>query len=93
MRRIADALDVVGDRFAFLVLRELAFGVHRFSGIGTPRDTLLTRLRDLEQAGLIARRRYQDRPPRDEYVLPTEAGEQIGPVLTALREWRRKWAR
>jgi DNA-binding HxlR family transcriptional regulator len=93
---IADALDVVGDRFALLVMRELGFGVHRFGEIrantGAPRDTLTVRLRQLEQSGLISRRRYQDRPPRDEYVL-TEAGEELGPVLGALRQWGERWAR
>ncbi len=92
---IADALEIVGDRFALLVLRELSFGVRRFSDIrantGAPRDTLTVRLRQLEQAGLVARRRYQDHPPRDEYVL-TAAGEQIGPVLGALRAWGERWA-
>ena len=92
---IADALDVVGDRFALLVLRELSFGVQRFSDIrantGAPRDTLTVRLRQLEQAGLIERRRYQEHPPRDEYVL-TEAGTEIAPVLGALRQWGERWA-
>lgn len=93
---IADALDVVGDRFALLVLRELGLGVYRFGEIrantGAPRDTLTVRLRELEQAGLVSRRRYQERPPRDEYVL-TEAGRQLGPALGALREWGERWAR
>ena len=92
---IADALDVVGDRWALLVLRELSFGVNRFNEIrantGAPRDTLTVRLRDLETAGLIHRRRYQDRPPRDEYLL-TDAGEAIGPVLGALRQWGERFA-
>jgi DNA-binding HxlR family transcriptional regulator len=92
---IADALDVVGDRFALLVLREVGLGVHRFSEIrantGAPRDTLTVRLRQLEQAGLITRRRYQEHPARDEYIL-TEPGEAIGPVLAALRAWGERWA-
>jgi DNA-binding HxlR family transcriptional regulator len=92
---IADALGLVGDRFALLVLRELGLDVHRFNEIrantGAPRDTLTVRLRQLEQAGLITRRRYRDHPPRDEYFL-TESGEQIGPVLAALRDWGERWA-
>jgi DNA-binding HxlR family transcriptional regulator len=87
---IADALEVVGDRYTLLILRELGFGVHRFSDIrhntGAPRATLSARLRKLEDAGVIARRRYNDHPPRDEYVL-TEAGEAIIPVLRSLRHW------
>ena len=87
---IADALDVVGERWSLLVLRELGFGVHRFRDIqvntGAPRETLALRLRKLEQAGVIERRRSCDHPPRDEYVL-TGAGQELLPVLGALREW------
>jgi DNA-binding HxlR family transcriptional regulator len=87
---IADALEVVGERWSLLVLRELGFGVHRFTDIqvntGAPRETLALRLRKLEEAGVIERRRYSDRPPRDEYVL-TAVGRDLFPVLSALREW------
>lgn len=87
---IADALEVVGERWSLLVLRELDFGIHRFKDIqantGAPRETLALRLRKLEEAGVIERRRYSDRPPRDEYVL-TAAGEELLPVLGLLREW------
>jgi DNA-binding HxlR family transcriptional regulator len=87
---IADALEQVGDRWSLLVLRELAFGVRRFNDIqrhtGAPRDRLADRLRKLEEAGVISRRPYSERPPRWEYVL-TPAGEAIVPVLRALREW------
>ena len=87
---IADALEVVGERWSLLVLRELGFGVHRFKDIqintGAPRETLALRLHKLEEAGVIERRRYCDRPPRDEY-LPTAAGRELLPVLAALREW------
>jgi DNA-binding HxlR family transcriptional regulator len=87
---IADALDVVGERWTLLVLRELGFGVHRFNDIrvntGIPRETLALRLRRLEEAGLIERRQYSEHPPRDEYVL-TPSGQDIAPVLGALRQW------
>jgi DNA-binding HxlR family transcriptional regulator len=93
---IADALDVVGDRWAMLVLRELGFGVRRFNDIrantGAPRDSLATRLRGLEASGLIIRRRYSDHPPRDEYLL-TEAGTAMKPVLRALRKWGETYTR
>ena len=93
---IGDALSVVGDRWALLVLRELGFGVHRFNDIqantGAPRDRLAIRLRELEEAGLITRHRYSDRPPRDEYLL-TSAGSAIGPVLRELRIWGETHAR
>jgi DNA-binding HxlR family transcriptional regulator len=87
---IADALAVVGDRWALLALRELFFDVTRFNDIaantGAPRASLIARLRDLEESGLVERRRYCERPPRDDYVL-TEAGRDLAPVLGALRVW------
>ena len=93
---IADALSVVGDRWTLLVVRELGYGVHRFNDIqantGAPRDRLAARLRELEEAGLITRRRYSDRPARDEYVLST-AGSAIGPILRELEIWGETYAR
>jgi DNA-binding HxlR family transcriptional regulator len=93
---IADALGIVGDRWALLVLRELGFGVHRFNDIqantGAPRDSLATRLRQLEGAGLITRRRYSEHPPRVEYLL-TDAGRALGPSLNELRIWGETYAR
>lgn len=81
---------MVGERWSLLILRELRFGVLRFKDIqvntGAPKETLALRLRKLEQAGLIERRRYSERPPRDEYVL-TESGQELSPVLQALRKW------
>jgi len=92
---IADALEVVGERWSILVLRELRFGVHRFKDIqtntGAPRETLALRLRKLEESGVIERRRYCERPPRDEYVLAA-AGRELAPVLTALRVWGERHA-
>lgn len=91
---IADALGVVGERWSLLVVRELGFGVHRFKDIqintGAPRETLSLRLRKLEEAGIIERRRYCDRPPRDEYLL-TDVGRDLIPVLTALRVWGERY--
>ena len=87
---IADTLELVGDRYALLILRELEFGVRRFSDIrhntGAPRETLTARLRKLEEVGLITRQRYSEHPPRDEYF-PTQAGSELTPVLRALRQW------
>ncbi len=86
---IAGALEVVGQRWSLLVLRELAFGVHRFKDIqvstGAPRETLALRLRKLEDAGVIERRRYCDHPPRNEYQLTT-VGQDLLPVLAVLTE-------
>ncbi|WP_082556578.1 helix-turn-helix domain-containing protein [Modestobacter sp. Leaf380] len=92
---IAAALEVVGDRWALLAVREVHLGAHRFSdvlaGTGAPRDRLAARLKDLVAAGVLERRPYQDSPPRSDYHL-TEAGQDLVPVLGALKAWGRRWA-
>jgi DNA-binding HxlR family transcriptional regulator len=92
---IADALDLIGDRWSLLVIREIGFGVHRFNDIqrhtGMPRDRLADRLRKLETAGIIARRPYSEHPPRSEY-LTTGAGQALIPVLQSLRQWGETYA-
>jgi HxlR-like helix-turn-helix len=64
---IASALEVVGERWTLLVLREIHYGVHRFDAIqrniGAPRDVLAKRLNRLVEAGLLERRQYSERPP------------------------------
>jgi DNA-binding HxlR family transcriptional regulator len=87
---IANTLEVIGDKWSLLVLRELALGVHRFNDIqrhtGAPRDRVADRLRNLEQSGVIERRLYNEHPPRFEYWL-TPSGRDLAPVLDSLREW------
>ena len=87
---VARTLEVVGDRWSLLVIREALLGAHRFDqmqrGTGAPRDILAARLRKLVETGVLERRRYQERPPRFEYHL-TEAGRDLHPVITALRQW------
>jgi DNA-binding HxlR family transcriptional regulator len=87
---VADALSIVGDRYALLVAREIRYGHTRFqdiaTGTGAPRDVLTARLRKLEQAGVIERRQYSEHPPRHEYLL-TNAGRDLQPILVALKEW------
>jgi DNA-binding HxlR family transcriptional regulator len=87
---VADALGVVGDRWSLLVVRELFFKAHRFNEIaantGAPRDILTTRLRKLEEVGVLERREYSSSPMRYEYHL-TEAGRALSPVIQALRQW------
>lgn len=91
---IAGALEAIGDRWAILVLRDLAFGLSRYDdlrgSLGIPTTTLAARLKHLEAHGLIERVRYQDRPPRDEYRL-TDKGRSLWKVTTALREWGDQW--
>jgi DNA-binding HxlR family transcriptional regulator len=92
---IAAALELVGDRWSLLAVREVMFGNHRFSEIarntGAPRDRLTARLRVLVEAGVLERRQYQDSPPRADYHL-TERGRALEPVLHALRQWGDLWA-
>jgi DNA-binding HxlR family transcriptional regulator len=92
---IADALELVGDRWSLLVIREIGFGVRRFTDIqrhtGAPREMLTARLRKLEQAGLIARQPYSEHPPRYDYVL-TGPGEELLDVLRSLRRWGERYA-
>jgi DNA-binding HxlR family transcriptional regulator len=87
---IARTLEVVGEKWALLALREVFLGAGRFEdmvrNIGAPRDTLATRLRSLVDHGVLAKRRYSERPPRDEYVL-TDAGRELQPVLLTLMNW------
>jgi DNA-binding HxlR family transcriptional regulator len=92
---VAAALEILGERWSLLTVREIGYGVHRFSQIaaytGAARDMLADRLRKLEAAGIIERRPYSEHPPRYEYHL-TEAGRELFPVMLALREWGDKWA-
>ena len=89
---IAGALDILGDAWTLLVMRDLLFyDKHRFaefleSSEGISTNILAERLTRLEHWGLIERRRYQERPPRDEYVLTTR-GYDLLPVLKELIKW------
>ena len=92
---VAAALNLVGEKWALLAVREIAFGNKRFDAIarntGAPRDRLAARLRALEAAGVVARRQYSEHPPRQEYEL-TESGRELRTVIQALRTWGDKWA-
>jgi len=87
---VADALAVVGDRYSLLVVREIGYGYRRFQDMagftGAPRDVLSSRLRRLEEIGILERRQYSEHPPRHEYHL-TEAGRELRPIVLALKEW------
>ena len=92
---LAAALEIVGERWALLAVREIAYGVHRFARIvgytGAPRDVLTDRLRKLEAAGIVERRQYSEHPPRYEYHL-TQAGRELFPAMISLLAWGSKWA-
>ncbi len=87
---VANALEVVGERWSLLVVRELFHGVHRFNDLaantGAPRDILTARLRKLEEVGVVDRRAYSTAPPRFDYHL-TASGRALSPVIQALKRW------
>lgn len=88
---IARSLEVVGQKWNLLIMREAAQGTTRFAEflrIGVPTDMLTTRLASLVQDGLLERRPYREpgERVRDEYVL-TDAGRDLLPVLGALVAW------
>lgn len=87
---VARGLSVIGDRWTVLVLRDCFQGVRRFEQfqqrLEVTRPVLADRLRKLEEAGVLRRVKYQDRPPRHEYRL-TDAGRELYPVLVSLIKW------
>lgn len=91
---VAGALEIIGDRWTLLLLRDLSLGLSRYddfrNSCGIPTTTLSKRLNSLEAHGIVARSRYNERPPRDEYRL-NEKGRDLWKVLTALREWGDRW--
>ncbi|MFF4184283.1 winged helix-turn-helix transcriptional regulator [Streptomyces sp. NPDC001691] len=91
---IAQALDVVGDGWTLLIVRDAARGVHRFDALqrelGMSRKVLTERLKLLVECGVLAREPYQERPVRHEYRL-TARGRALLPVLIALQDWGDTW--
>src|SRR5690349_301300 len=88
---IARALDVLGERWALMIVRELLLGPKRFTDLraGLPNlsaDVLSQRLRGLEEAGIVARRTFPPPVPAKVYEL-TPAGLELEPVLIALGRW------
>jgi DNA-binding HxlR family transcriptional regulator len=92
---VAAALNLIGEKWTLLAVREITFGNKRFDAIakntGAPRDRLAARLRTLETAGVVERRLYSEHPPRYEYEL-TQAGQELRAVLIVLRGWGDRWA-
>ena len=87
---IARTLEVVGERWTLLILRDAFLGVKRFDdfqrSLGVARNVLNTRLQRLVDEGLLEKRRYQERPERFEYRL-TEKGFDLWPTLVTLMKW------
>jgi DNA-binding HxlR family transcriptional regulator len=92
---VARTLDVVGEWWTLLLIRDALLGVQRFEDFkatGIADNVLTSRLKKLTDAGILKRRRYQSRPDRYEYVL-TGKGRSLAPVVVALRAWGRHWTR
>ena len=91
---IARTLDIVGEKWALLAIREVFLGDRRFDEMvrrtGAPRDTLAARLRTLVAAGVLVKRQYSEHPARSEYHL-TEAGRDLYPVIATLMRWGDKY--
>jgi DNA-binding HxlR family transcriptional regulator len=87
---IARTLEVIGERWTILVLRDAFMGIRRFDDfqrdLGIARNVLADRLQRLVDAEILDRRPYQERPPRYEYRL-TDRGRELFPVLHSLRIW------
>jgi DNA-binding HxlR family transcriptional regulator len=87
---VARTLEIVGEKWALLAVREVFLGNRRFDEmvrrIGAPRDTLAARLRSLVGAGILERRQYSEHPARYEYRL-TQAGRELYPVILTLMRW------
>ena len=93
---IARTAMILGSKWTALILRELVdHTARRFQDLqetldGIPPNTLSTRLKMLEEAGIVERRFYEQHPPRAEYVL-TDKGEKMGSILSAMRDWGVKY--
>ena len=89
---VAHSLDVLGDRWTLLIMRNALRGSTRFSefheALGIPRDILTARLTTLVEGGVLEKRGYQSAGERrrDEYLV-TEAGRELSVILAALGEW------
>ncbi len=92
---IAGALEVVGERWSLLIVRNIFLGIRRFdemqAQLGIARNVLQARLTKLIDAGVLERHLYQEHPPRHEYRL-TEKGLDLWPTVVALMQWGDRYA-
>lgn len=91
---VAEALVIVRDKWTFLIVRELFFGVNRFTdlekNLGVARNVLSQRLKRMLESGLIKRTQYNEFPPRFSYHF-TEKGRDLYGVSVALMQWGDRW--
>jgi DNA-binding HxlR family transcriptional regulator len=92
---VAQCLEVVGEWWTLLIVRDAFFGVSRFDEfeerLGIARNVLTQRLERLVETGIFERVPYQEHPVRYDYRL-TARGRDLAPVLTAMRQWGDRWA-
>jgi DNA-binding HxlR family transcriptional regulator len=92
---MAAALEVVGERWTILIVRDIFLGVRRFDdlqrSLGVARNILQTRLERLVEQGIVRKKAYQEHPVRYEYRL-TSKGADLWPVLMALLQWGDRYA-
>lgn len=92
---IARTLDVIGEPWSPLILRDVWVGIDRFEQIqadlGISRKVLTERLKWLVESGILERRQYETRPPRYEYVL-TAKGTELCDLLLVMVRWGDRWA-
>ena len=94
---VAKAVEIIGDKWTALIIRELAEDSRRFSLLeralpGISPRTLSQRLDNLEAEGIITKQSFQEIPPRVEYTL-TPKGEDIIPILRQMADWGLKYHR
>ena len=91
---IAQSLELVGEWWTLLILRDAFLGVRRFEDfverLGISRNVLTIRLDSLVAAGILERRPYDEGRGRYDYLL-TDKGRALWPVMTALRQWGDEW--
>ena len=91
---VARSLEVLGERWTLLVVRDIFHGKRRFDTIqedlGVARNVLATRLSRLVEEDILEKRPYQERPARYEYFL-TEKGLELWPVMVAMMHWGDRW--
>jgi DNA-binding HxlR family transcriptional regulator len=92
---VAQCLEVVGEWWSLLIVRDALFGVSRFddfqSRLGISRNVLNQRLTHLVDHGVLEKVAYQDHPPRYDYR-PTAKGVELWRVVDAMRQWGDRWA-
>jgi DNA-binding HxlR family transcriptional regulator len=91
---VAQTLNIIGEWWTLLILRDIFYGIKRFSLIldhlGISRKVLTNRLNSLISNNIIMRKKYQNNPVRYEYM-PTESGKNLFPIIISIMQWGNKW--